>query len=875
MAGGGVPTDAPGIAGGYLTGRKLIYPLALVISLFFLWGFSYGLLDVLNKHFQTVLGVTKLESTGLQVMYFGGGYLMFSPIAAEVMKRKGYKFTILMGLSLYSLGAIMFWVSLVSKAFIISPSTQKASFGGFLACTLVIACGLATLETAANSYAVVIGHPATASARLQFCQSWNGVASFVGPLIASKAFFTGDNQNSLTNVQYVYLAVACAGAAVGVLFFFSRLPEVQEAAVRSASIVAGNSEDLAVDHYGHVITDKPLYKEWNMIGGFVAQFSYVGAQVTCGSFFINYATENATFSPAQASNMLSYALITFTVGRFIATALATVFESNFLLVVYASCAIALNAYVAAGSGTPAVAVLIVIFFFMAPMYPTIFTLGTANLGKNTRRGAGILVMGVSGGAVFPPIQGAIADAANTRISFVVPLVGFVIVLAYVAKHWVSHGFHLLRVKGEKMVATTLEGGAVGGAVQTVHYDEKRLSVVDIEQVRRNSLGPVNPVNMGGYSYQGTEPRKDKRDVYYRLAKEQGWRARSAFKLLQLDEEFNLFEGVNRVVDLCAAPGSWSQVLSRILIKGEKFGRAAWEDKRYKALLKYQEGNGRALPGNEPIIEAPKTASRKDVKIVAIDLQPMSPLEGIVCLKADITHPSTIPLLLKALDPDYNPKTSSTEASQPVDLVISDGAPDVTGLHDLDSYVQSQLVWAALNLALCVLKPGGKFVAKVFRQGGEMDILYAQLKTVFEGVTVAKPRSSRASSVEAFIVCTNFRPPEGFKASLDNPLGITRQLEPYRESMEAAARAVRVEREDGVTELHIDTQGDAGKGTRWIAPFLACGDLSAFDADASHKLPEGHVSLDPVQPPTAPPYRAALEERKKTGGAYGKTKLGST
>ncbi|KAF7191358.1 putative tRNA (cytidine(32)/guanosine(34)-2'-O)-methyltransferase [Pseudocercospora fuligena] len=367
--------------------------------------------------------------------------------------------------------------------------------------------------------------------------------------------------------------------------------------------------------------------------------------------------------------------------------------------------------------------------------------------------------------------------------------------------------------------------------------------------------------------------KDKRDAYYRLAKEQGWRARSAFKLLQLDEEFNLFEGVTRVVDLCAAPGSWSQVLSRILIKGERIGRAAWEDKRYKALLKYQEENGGHIPGNDPL-EAPVTTRRKDVKIVAIDLQPMSPLEGIVCLKADITHPSTIPLLLKALDPEYDPKASSIEASQPVDLVISDGAPDVTGLHDLDIYVQSQLLWAALNLALCVLKPGGSFIAKIFRSK-DVDILYAQLKTVFEGVNVSKPRSSRASSVEAFIVCTNFRPPEGFKASLDNPLGTTRQLEPHRESIEEAATESRVKRGDGVTELHMDTQGDSGRGTRWIAPFLACGDLSAFDADASHKLPEGHVSLDPVQPPTAPPYRAALEERKKMGGAYGKTKLGST
>lgn len=355
--------------------------------------------------------------------------------------------------------------------------------------------------------------------------------------------------------------------------------------------------------------------------------------------------------------------------------------------------------------------------------------------------------------------------------------------------------------------------------------------------------------------------KDKRDAYYRLAKEQGWRARSAFKLLQLDEEFDLFTGVTRVVDLCAAPGSWSQVLSRILIKGERIGRASWEDKRHRELLRQREEVSVESETPPPTLPAMNEGPRKDVKIVAIDLQPMSPLEGIICLKADITHPSTIPLLLRALDPDS--VADSTEASHPVDLVISDGAPDVTGLHDLDIYVQSQLLWAALNLALCVLKPGGKFVAKIFR-GKDVDILYSQLKTVFEGVTVAKPRSSRASSVEAFIVCTNFRPPKGFKASLQDPL---QRLEPTIPS-EPAGRRVRA---DGVTEVTL--QHSPEEANRWIAPFLACGDLSAFDADASHKLPEGHVSLDPVQPPTAPPYRRALEERKKMGGAYGKTRLG--
>jgi len=444
-----------------------------------------------------VLNITKLQSTGLQVMYFGGGYLCYSPIAAEVLKRKGYKVTILMGLTFYSIGAVMFWPT----AHFSTPSNAHAAFGGFLVCTLVIACGLATLETAANSYAVVIGDPATASARLQFCQSWNGVASFVGPLIASDAFFKGSNANNLTNVQYVYLAVACAGAAVAVLFFFAKLPEVQEQAVRSGSVVAESTLELGVDQYGNIIGDAPLYKQYNMIFGFIAQFCYVGAQVTVASFFINYATENATYSASQASQMLSYGLITFTVGRFIATGLATIFESNFLLTIYACCAIAVNAYVAAGHGEAAVGVLICLFFFEAPMYPTIFTLGTANLGRHTRRGAGILVMGVSGGAVFPPIQGAVADAAGTRISYVVPLCGFVIVLAYVTFHWVSHGMHVLRVKGEVVVATSLEGGAVGGVINTVHYDEKRLSVAAREEVRRGSVGGASVKGVtGGVNY---------------------------------------------------------------------------------------------------------------------------------------------------------------------------------------------------------------------------------------------------------------------------------------------------------------------------------------------------------------------------------------
>lgn len=367
--------------------------------------------------------------------------------------------------------------------------------------------------------------------------------------------------------------------------------------------------------------------------------------------------------------------------------------------------------------------------------------------------------------------------------------------------------------------------------------------------------------------------KDKRDAYYRLAKEQGWRARSAFKLIQIDEQFNLFDGVTRVVDLCAAPGSWSQVLSRILIKGESFGRRAWEEKQRRERRIVAEAAG--VVQDEGLNQEEQEGilrPRKGVRIVAVDLQPMSPLEGITTMKADITNPSTIPKILQALDPEtYN--SESSEGSHPVDLVISDGAPDVTGLHDLDIYVQAQLLFAALNLALRILKPGGKFVAKIFR-AKDVDLIYAQMRCFFSTVHCAKPRSSRASSLEAFVVCEGFNMPKGYKIDPDKPLGRGAEMPERDESARAKDREGFVDRqrrtvkEDGVTLLEYES--DEEDENRWIAPFIACGDLSAFDSDATYHLPKDRVSLDPIQPPTAPPYKRALELRRQQGGLYGKT-----
>jgi len=289
--------------------------------------------------------------------------------------------------------------------------------------------------------------------------------------------------------------------------------------------------------------------------------------------------------------------------------------------------------------------------------------------------------------------------------------------------------------------------------------------------------------------------KDKRDVYYRLAKEEGWRARSAFKLMQINDEFNIFKGVTRVVDLCAAPGSWSQVLSKTL-------RSQVEDKDC-------------------------------VKIVAVDLQAMAPLPGVIQIQGDITKVSTATKIVKQF---------SGEEAQ---LVVCDGAPDVTGLHDIDEYIQAQLLLAALNITTHVLAKGGTFVAKIFR-GKDVSLLYSQLRIFFPHVTISKPRSSRNSSIEAFVVCQGYSPPTGYLPTMVNPL-----LD------------------------HAYTDFNQLEGiNRVIVPFLACGDLSAYDSDRTYGLQiregEEYEYRPPAQAPINPPYKSAVALKRNAGIAKAAT-----
>jgi len=390
--------------------RDRLLGLILVTTLFFLWGFAYGLLDVLNKHFQNVLGISKLQSTGLQVAYFGA-YFVFPPLVGGfVISKWGYKVGILLGLGLYVMGALFFW-----------PAAKFLSFGAFVGATFVMASGLSELEIAANAYITVLGDPKTASFRLNFSQSFAGVGSLVGPLIASHAFFSGSNENSLTSVQFVYLGIAIAVGLIAVGFAFLKLPEVSDELMLQQAIAAGDS----------TIASRPLYKQYHTIFGFVAQFFYVASQVTLATFFLNYVTEvDTNISDALGSNLLSVALATFTIGRFISTGLMRWFRPRHILAVWAFMAAVLSGLTIGLRGVAGVVVLIFVFFFESCMYPTIFSLSISDLGRNTKKGASLLVMGVGGGAVFPPIQGAIADAIGTPKSQCIPMIGYCVVLLY-------------------------------------------------------------------------------------------------------------------------------------------------------------------------------------------------------------------------------------------------------------------------------------------------------------------------------------------------------------------------------------------------------------------------------------------------------------
>lgn len=382
------------------------------------------MLDTLNAHLRSVLGVTRTQSTGLQAAYFGVGYFLFSPVAGWVLKRRGYKVTIIMGLVLYSTGAILFWP--VARESMKPDANKQGIFGGFVVLTALTACGLASLEVSANSYITVMPPQGVSALRLQLSQGFNGIGSFAGPLIASKYFFSDGHDDDLNNVQWVYLAVSAVGFILAFVFLIYPLPEVHE-----DELVFDTNEPR-----------KPLWKETRALSAAVAQFMYVGAQVMLASFFI-FLAEDAGINHARGSELLSYSLIMFTIGRFLSVALMVIWPGAVVLFGYTLLSLLFTILTASLSGMTGVAMLMIVMFFESCIYPCIFAMGTAGLGQNTRRGGSLIVMGVVGGAVFPPAQMAIADRWNTRVSYFLVVPCFVYIAGWAVYIW--------HIDGRKMI----------------------------------------------------------------------------------------------------------------------------------------------------------------------------------------------------------------------------------------------------------------------------------------------------------------------------------------------------------------------------------------------------------------------------------------
>jgi MFS transporter, FHS family, L-fucose permease len=395
----------PGASTSYLI------PFALVCSLFFLWGFAISMLDGLNRKFQLLLNIDRAESAWVQVCTFGAYFLMALP-AGMVMKRYGYKRGIVGGLFLYALGALLVYPALEYA------TTPGQAWVFFLLSLFVLACGLAFLETAANPYTTVLGPPETAEFRINLAQSFNGVGVISGPLVGGLLLFSGKPtslQEGFDSVQLPYVVVGLIVALVMALFMATRLPEIQEDLA-----VGANEGGLGVS----------LSRQRHFVLGVLAQFVNVGGQACVWGFFINYMVESFAMTDQRASYLLSAGMIVFMAGRFISTFLMRFVAANRLLGFYGTAITALLIVVTLNAGDVSLWALMAFFFFQSITFPTIFALAVKDTGNQTKLASSFVIMGIVGGAAFPPLMGLLADRFGIATSFWIPVVFFAYITWY-------------------------------------------------------------------------------------------------------------------------------------------------------------------------------------------------------------------------------------------------------------------------------------------------------------------------------------------------------------------------------------------------------------------------------------------------------------
>lgn len=388
-----------------LVKKEYVLPFILVTSLFFMWGFARAIMDVLNKHFQEALEITRTHSALLQVVFYLGYFIMAIP-AGLFITRHGYRKGVVFGLLLFGLGSLMF-----------IPGEHYMSFNFFLFSLFVIACGLVFLETAANPYMTELGDRETAASRLNLAQSFNGLGCACAPLLVGMMVFS-DNQEANLSLPYMIMGVVVL--VVALLFSKVNLPEI----IHEEDVVQSDATD----------SKKGLWSHKMFVFGVIALFCYEIAEISINSFFINYVVDDGWMNALDAAKLLSVAgLGLFMCGRFVGSWIMRYMRAEKLLFICAIATVVTTALVVMNLGMISFVSLILIYVFEAIMFPTIFAISLRGLGRYTKRASSYMMMTPIGGAVGPLLMGYVADQTTMSLSFIVPLVSFVVVWIYASK----------------------------------------------------------------------------------------------------------------------------------------------------------------------------------------------------------------------------------------------------------------------------------------------------------------------------------------------------------------------------------------------------------------------------------------------------------
>jgi FHS family L-fucose permease-like MFS transporter len=403
-----IPTNTA-VSSTATTGKKYLIPFILVTVLFFLWGMANILNSALIAHFQPVFDIGRAEAMLVETAFYFGYFTIAIP-AGLFMERYSYKKGILLGLILYACGALLF-----------IPSAYSLTFGFFLIALYIIASGLAFLETAANPYVTILGPPQSSVQRLNFSQSFNGVALVVGPWIAGQFIFagnegamdtTGAKQQAAEAVILPYGLIAGTVLLVAFLFYLTRMPEPEK------------KDKLRFD--------RSIFKKKHLTWAVIAQLFYVGAQAGIWGITINYVIDliPGTSKEIASKSYMAVGTALFVIGRFLGTWLMTFIKDHKLLTFYGLIASGLCFMGVFADGKIAVYSVLAVNFFMSIMFPTIFALGVKDLGEDTKMGSSFIIMAIVGGAILPPVMGLIAENIGIQQSFLLPAICFLFVVYY-------------------------------------------------------------------------------------------------------------------------------------------------------------------------------------------------------------------------------------------------------------------------------------------------------------------------------------------------------------------------------------------------------------------------------------------------------------